>query len=410
MSISQNFPDLTPSLNLNFAGSKKLDSRVTFTRGSTGTYMDDNGIIKTAGINQPRFDHSFNGTSVESLGLLVEESRSNIALQSQSFNTSPNTTFQLTVSADATTAPDGTTTADKLVENTANSSRNVYQSVGTISGNYTVSCFLKAAGRHRGYLQLYNNSGGNAVAFFDLNLGTITTSTGTTTITPYSNGWYRVTASANFPSDVTTMYLQLQDNSGNSTYTGDGSSGLFVWGLQVEAGAFPTSYIPTGASQVTRSADNATITGTNFSSWYNQTEGTLMYQGFARRSSQGSSGIGLMSDSTLANRPFQTQIEGSPPYIVSYQISSGAVVAFGALFVSDGDPFKVISAGKTNDFAFCFNGGTVTTDTSGTYPANVETFFIGRYLNAGYYMCGCMKSITYYPKRLTNTQLQNLTK
>lgn len=410
MSISQNFPAEGPTLNLNFAGSKKLDPRITFTRTSSATYMDDNGLIVTAPSNTPRFDHSYTGTNVESLGLLIEESRSNIALQSQSLNTSPNVAFQLTVSADATTAPDGTLTADKLVENTANSSRNIYQSVGTISGTYTVSCFLKAAERYRGYLQLYNNAGGNAVAFFDLNAGTITTSTGTTTITAYPNGWYRVTASANFPSDVATIYLQLQDNSGNSTYTGDGSSGLFAWGLQVEAGAFPTSYIPTTASTVTRSADNASMTGTNFSSWYNQTEGTLFtlatYNGTPiaattnRTSALIGGGVGFMWQLWWEN--------GNIGAFLGFNGSSYDVAMSGST-ISINTSHKLISAYKTNDCAFSQNGGTVVTDTSATINTDKTTMVIGDF-NSGNNLNGRISRITYYPTRLSNSQLQNLTK
>ena len=75
MAISQNFPNTRPSLNLNFARSKTLDPRITFSRTSAGTYVDDNGFIKTASADEPRFDHDH--TTGESLGLLVEEARSN---------------------------------------------------------------------------------------------------------------------------------------------------------------------------------------------------------------------------------------------------------------------------------------------------------------------------------------------
>ena len=86
MSISQNFPDEGPSLNLNFASSRILDPRITFTRTSTGTYLSNNGLVTIASANTPRFDHSYNGSNVQSLGLLIEESRTNLVTYSENFD------------------------------------------------------------------------------------------------------------------------------------------------------------------------------------------------------------------------------------------------------------------------------------------------------------------------------------
>lgn len=147
----------------------------------------------------------------------------------------------ITPNTSATTAPDGTLTADKLIENTANSNHFVSQTVGTISGSYTISCFLKSAERYKGYIQLFD-SGGNAAAFFDLNLGTITGGVGTNTITAYPNGWYRITSTSTFTSATASVYIVLINNSGTASYTGDGVSGIYVWGAQVEVGSAATIY------------------------------------------------------------------------------------------------------------------------------------------------------------------------
>lgn len=145
---------------------------------------------------------------------------------------------------DQIVAPNGTSTADKIVENTANSLHFISQNLGTISGNYVVSCFVKAAERFRGYIQIFG-SGGNAAVQFNLNTGTITGGSGTTTITPYPNGWYKVSASVNFTSAAAVCYFVLLDDSGAGTYTGNGTSGMYLWGTQVEQGSVAKDYYAT---------------------------------------------------------------------------------------------------------------------------------------------------------------------
>ena len=117
MSISQNFPNTRPSLNLNFARSKTLDPRITFTRTSTGTYVDEIGIIRYSSADEPRFDHD--PVTGECKGLLIEESRQNLLTYSADIS---NAAWGKTNSSigPTTTAPDGTSTAYKLIENSTN--------------------------------------------------------------------------------------------------------------------------------------------------------------------------------------------------------------------------------------------------------------------------------------------------
>ena len=105
MSISQNFPDEGPSLNLNFASSRILDPRITFTRTSTGTYTDKNGLVTIAPTDTPRFDHSYDGSNVQSLGLLIEESRSNLVTYSEDYSINT-TTINASITTNTITAPD----------------------------------------------------------------------------------------------------------------------------------------------------------------------------------------------------------------------------------------------------------------------------------------------------------------
>ena len=162
-----------------------------------------------------------------------------------------------TVQKNVIIAPDGTNTADKLVENTTNGLHIFAKGVGTISGNYTVSCFVKAAERYKGYIQLLGNE--NAAAFFNLNLGTITGGPGTNTITPYPNGWYRITSTQTFTSGNANCYFVLLNDTGNSSYAGNNTSGMYVWGVKLETGNAATPYV--ADSGITLYDNNITTSG-----------------------------------------------------------------------------------------------------------------------------------------------------
>jgi hypothetical protein len=411
MSISQLFPEEAPTLNLNFAGSKILDPRITFTRTSSGTRTNSQGLIEVVPANYPRFDHRYVNGEIESLGLLVEESRVNYALRSQEFNTSPNSAVNASISPNAAIAPDGTLTADKLVEdNILSQFKRIQQGGFSTNGSYTVSVFVKAAGRTKGYIQLLNTT--NAAAFFNLATGQITGGTGTRGIIPYPNGWYRVWASNTYTNETPTVYIVLVNDSDQSNYTGDGSSGLFLWGLQVEPGAFPTSYIPTSGSTVTRTADNASMTGTNFSNWYNQTEGTLFtqYKTIGDKSNQMVAQI--RSDDGNNRVEIRAQGSSSSQFRIEV-INNGAATQQEFTITPSGytvNNFHKITLGyKENNFASTING-TLYTDNTGVV-GNCNYMMIGaaNYGSSGDYN-GHISQLIYYPTRLPNSQLISLTR
>ena len=284
-----------PSLDLRFADNKSLvdavtgASLVTFTRASSGTFVGSDGLIKSAATNEPRFDH--NPTTGESLGLLVEEARTNLCLQSEDFSTTW-TKVAATVTTDAIVSPTGVLNADKLVETTANSSHYAVQSVSVTTTSRTASIYLKAGERTQTRIEHSGNTGaaGRRITI-NLSTGAITgaTTIGTGGLNSFSesivsvgNGWHRVISTID-PTvtlgNTQALVVQILDNTGSATYIGDGTSGIYPWGAQLEAGAFPTSYIPTTSATVTRAADVASITGSNFTSWYNQTEGTVFVDG-----------------------------------------------------------------------------------------------------------------------------------
>jgi hypothetical protein len=220
-----------PSLDLRFADNKSLVDAttgaqlVTFTRASSGTYVGSDGVLRSA--------------------------RTNLLLQSEDFGTTWTTTnYVLTTNAIA--SPSGTTTADKLAKNTLNATTQVTQNVTCVANTaYNFSCFVKAAELSK--VGLREGSGTGSYVTFDLSTATVVSTSGAAgTITPFANGWYRVTMQMTTGAAQTTYgcrIIPLPDTytSGNPlfSFAGDGTSGIYFWGAQLEQSTTVGEYIPT---------------------------------------------------------------------------------------------------------------------------------------------------------------------
>ena len=275
-----NYPDIRPTLDLNFAGSQTVDPRITFTRNSIATYFDKFGVMQTAGVNQPRID--YDPVTGECKGLLIEGQRTNLLTYSEQFDNAVWTKSIVTVSANAVIAPDGTISADKLVATTTANQHSLV-STDVAAGTYTWSVYMKAGELTRGVLSCYDGTSYKVGTVFDLSAGTVVSQQAgsTSTITSVGNGWYRCTVTATLAASSQFGGFQIRPNLGGQfgeNAPGNGFSGIYIWGAQLEAGSFPTSYIPTTVAQVTRAADSASMTGTNFSSWYRQGEGSYLLE------------------------------------------------------------------------------------------------------------------------------------
>jgi hypothetical protein len=230
---------------------------VTFTRASTATYIDRYGVLQVAGVDTPRF---------EKQGHLSEWSSTNLLVYSEQADNSAWTQENVTITANTTDTLDlyGTNVADKIVEDKTNNTHYIYQSISVNSATLTFSCFVKAAECTKFRLSSYESStpSNPIVADFDLSAITATPASSSTvyaTITPLANGWFRVSATTTSAAKVSTTFSLQLTRLGTGSYTGDGSSGLFVFGAQLEALPFPTSYIPTTSATVTRAADSLTV-------------------------------------------------------------------------------------------------------------------------------------------------------
>lgn len=405
----------SPSLDLNFAGNKNLNDAITgrnlitFVRSSTATYVSSTGSIQTAAINEPRFNH--NPTTGESLGLLVEEQRTNSLLQSEDFS-STWTLSNIAVTTNSVVAPDGTTTADTIAPPTdgLTITRFVRQNPAlTTQQAYTLSVFAKLGTATTNGISLYisdNTATNNFRSNFNLiNLTTSSASTGwaipTATIVPYPNGWYRCILTGVTSTAHTTLRAQIYLSTFGTVVDTYGS--IHIWGAQLEAGSFPTSYIPTTTATVTRSADVASITGANFSSWYNQTEGTVF------------------SDSNIIASQVQTQTVwhlGGGSFSTSLRQPQGSANQFraviGGTFTAIPGTGGLLSANTSKaGVAYLGTAGRLQVGTSGVDQTggNIDAnkLDIGS-VSSSAVLNGTIRRLTFWPQRLPDSTLQAVTR
>ncbi len=326
MSNLPNFPTIRPSLLLDFANSKQVDPRISFTRASTATYFDAQGVPRTAASGVPRIDNA--PTTGECKGLLIEEARTNLLLNS-------------------------------LIDGTNLST----QTVTVAAVAHTISFYGPGS---------VNLSGAHSAT---------------------------VNGSAAYPT--------------RTVFTFAPSAGSLVVGVtgdvkfaQLETGTFPTSFTPTGGSAVTRAAEVPTMTGTNFSEWYRQDEGTFVVE-YILSSITTTCGVMAVSDGTDANRMI---VRGSSTGTTTFIGVSGGATQYNDGFTSGAANVSTLVAFgyKTNAFVGTRNGAAPITDVSCVVPT-VSMLRLGADGGGALPLNGHIKRIAYYPKRLTNAELQALT-
>ena len=373
---------------------------------TVGEYIPTTSTINSA----PRFDH--NPTTGESLGLLVEEQRTNFATQSESFSTWNVSGQGTTQSTDVgIVAPDGSTGNVQLfTENLTTSNHRIYIGQSTGQTVHTHSVFVKnATGTRRLYLSSDNASGTRRNITFNLQTGALEQNDGDWSnvfITPLSNGWYRVGGTITDNGGSTLLVVGISDGLASS-YPGDGTSGIYLWGAQLEAGAFPTSYIPTTTAAVTRSADVASITGSAFSGWYRQDEGTVFAEMDRNTAISNISTVVSINDNSTNNRLHNFR-QDSASFLAVISATGGTLdAAIGLTLANTSNRNRIAAAQSLNNLAAVANGGTVASDTSVAMPT-VNQMQIGNVISVSYFN-GTIKRLTYWPTRLADTTLQSLT-
>jgi hypothetical protein len=252
------------------------DGQLTFTRASTATRVNASGLIEEVASGVPRLDY----TNSSCPKLLLEPQRTNLVRYSEQFDNAAWTKSGVTISANAATSPEGDTHADSLIENSSNTSHVIFQGLSPSStGIITGTIYIKDNNRRFAVVSICTGVGGSIrfSAVVDLQNGVITqnntlyspTNT-SSSISNAGNGWYRVSVGLNCTTTAASSNFIVIANSNTGTpttftsgtldplYTGDGSS-VFLWGAQVETGAYATSYVKTEAAAVTRLADAANL-------------------------------------------------------------------------------------------------------------------------------------------------------
>jgi hypothetical protein len=406
--------DVTKGVYL-WGAQAEIRSAVTaYTATTTQPITNYIPVLLTANNNVARFDH--NPTTGESLGLLVEEQRTNLVLRSEEFDNASWTKGRSSITANTIVAPDGTLTGDRLVEDTtATNSHLASQTVTCTAAAHTFSVYAKRGERNGVALRFVDPTFTvAAAAWFNLDTGATYYTFGTLTASSVSvgNGWYRVSITHTLASSGSwAVSVAIGNTSVSATafefpsYTGDGYSGIFLWGAQLEAGAagaFPTSYIPTTSASATRAFDSAQMTGANFTSWFSNAEGTV-YTEVTPTVLGAGTGV-TIDDNTNNNRLRIGATSTSDQMTVTTGGTAQAVLDGGTPVA--GSTMKIAAAYKVNDFALSLDGGAVATDTSGTVPV-VTQMGIGKTVSTEGNVR--IRKVAFYPARLTNAQLQALT-
>lgn len=407
MAISQLYPNQRPTLNLNFARSKTLDPRITFTRNSTATYVGSDGLIKTAAAGEARFNHG-PGTG-DCRGLLIEPSRT---------NKFPYSTFatgwgsQGAVIASTTElAPDGTNTACAIYGSSGPGTKALIKSSNQNGTGVNIfSFYAKAtqpgAGQKAWISYFAGGSSNTSSPYFSLDTGEITGYVGTPIqgdaevySTYHGDGWWRIHLKM-----TPTGVHNWKWSAGTTSQNGN----ILIWGAQLEEGTYETSIIPTSGSTVTRATEDLDIT--TDVSWFNPSASTLIVGCIA---SNINSNDGLFTMFNTAGLS-QNRVSFRP---TNYLASS-----------SDGTMWNTISIGSAANyvntlryyaFSHDLNGAKLVTSINTTIPGKVNTDnvapvginkgYIGRREENAGRIHGYYTSIAYYPYRLTNSQMQELT-
>ena len=317
------------SLDLAFAADKTLTARKgptpTFTRASTATFVGSDGLIQSAAINTPRFDHD--PVTLACKGLLIEESRTNALLNSDTLSTQT-----VTVTAAARTLS--------------------FYGTGTVVLS------------------------GAAIA--------------------------TVTGTGAYPTRTT---LTFTPTAGSLTLTVTGS----VRQAQLEAGSFPTSYIPTTTAALTRSADVCSITGGDFASFYNPSEGSLFTSASSIVQTHITNRRVIMATDGATTNRIGMLFPASGATVTFLAVTSGSVQAqFGFTGTTITSPVLMASCYKINDFAMSVNGLSVVNDTTGSLGVSINQLNIG-HQNTSEPLNGHISRIQYFKKRLPDAKLQSLT-
>jgi len=376
-----------------------------FTRASSATTLNRQGLVETVPSGKPRIDFLDNTDG----HLLLEPSRTNIVFYSEQLDNSVwNKLTNTTVTANQTLSPDGSQNADEFSATSTSTSLMAVQDSFSVSSSvdYVISFFAKKGSVR--YVQLFNGTGqvtGNPRTNFDLQDGNIAIqdSGHTSSIEDFGNGWYRCTTKVTTLSTTLQMYINgVSTSTASRSATSSWTSGnnFYVWGAQFEAGSYATSYIPTEGSSVTRAVEttNATLN----SSVLSNLEGTILID------------VDYVSTSDVVvlasphdgstNKRVEIWANGS---VINGFIGGSVNIAIGNTTISNGRN-KIALAYKSGDSAFYVNGSQIGVSSISFTISSLTKFSFNSFSSASTAFQN-VNQAKIYNTRLSNTELQNLT-
>ena len=384
----------------NAGGAYANDLLICFAQSNIGSTAQPY-LATTDRLNMPRITYPVNGGCG---ALLLEKQSTNLTLYSEQFdNAAWSTVGSITITANNATSPDGTQNADLFSQPSSSAYR--YQNLGVLSGTITTSIFVKKGSQSSiafGFVA-GGFTGGMSVKF---NLDTQTFSTPTNyanftsisaTYESYGNGWYRLNLTGTTATSTTYFYVlgSLLESFAVNAY---------LWGAQVEASSYPTSYISTTTASSTRIADACYKTG--ISNLIGQTEGTLYVDAIVMAHQDSNTILSVNDGST---NEYMVIGGNSSGQVNAFILDGGTLqVAITSGIYSVGTRVKCALAYKTNDVAYYINGVQIGVSTSATMPTTNQ-INIGslNFLTAP--LQGTISESVLYTTRLTNAQLATLT-
>jgi hypothetical protein len=384
------------------------------TNNSTTNYFKSNDY------QAPRFD--YDPTTLTARGLLIEGSATNLIYWSESFDTTGAainwnwSAVNVTRGTVTTTAPSGaSTTVVKIQETTATGLHAPLIVYGSLTSSvYTVSLFAKAVERQ--YLSLFDNGGSSANAMFNLsgNGAVVSQSTeGIATITPYPNGWYRITMRTPTLTNI-NLQFRLSTDGTTTSYEGALNSGVYIWGAQLEAGSGASSYIPTGASQATRAEDSCVM---NDITWlqYSNTNGSMYYEG--RFSKLNTASFPWRMGFTTETGDYRVFgfLTNSGGSSIEAKGSSSTPTASVSVSIAVNTNYKLAwsmdTTLATGELRRSSNGGAVSVSsaTALTVTGTPTYFMFGQKGYGAFFPAGTIKVAKYWPTTLSDAQLQAIT-
>jgi hypothetical protein len=375
-----------------------------FTRSGSATRINSQGLIETVGNGVSRLNYPMiDGKVVGCPHHILEPTRTNLITYSEDFSQSYWTKDGLSIISNQVISPDGTLNADKLIEGTNSGIHKIVKPYTGISGTNTCSIFVKPNGVTK--IGITSTESVSVLSSFDLSNGTLISSLSDDySITPFPNGWFRISST-----DIggnRKMAVFLLNDTGNYSYQGDGVSGVYIYGAMLEQGSYPTSYIPTNGSSVTRSAETAT--GSGDASTFNDSEGVLMAEISALDDDNTNRFISL-SSGQYQNRVaifFDATNNNINVQIRSNDVNQPIVGEFNNYNIKEFN--KILIKYKKNDVDIYINGFLLSHNTNCNMAVGLSeiAFDDGGGLSDLY---GNTKQVQYFDTTLTNSELETLT-